>query len=285
MIGQIAGIISLLNSGVQLIKNSMDIVTSIRGNTPFSSTTKIAENVYYTNKQEIYDTSKAQQLTILPTPILAQSITPIQSKINEEILVTRPIVTPERLQKIMTSNPKDLLFGITELDSFKNMQEFMKDPTLLPIIFPDKNISYIGWMKKGYAKDYLFLDYKPQQPKSSLFPPSKDGDREIRLISHIYDPSGYPVLKFTCELINLKDIHCKLRLTVERYHSSFRYYEITPKNNYFVKEFVWDSLCLYGDVPIMEATRFNVSIRGYFEYTKNPKQTDIYCSSNEAYLL
>jgi hypothetical protein len=213
MFDQITGIISLLSGGVRLLKDSMDVVTSIRGSFSTHSAEKLKENVYYTSQQEVYNTSTKKQEYVDHRPIILNSINPIQDIIKRDLLITQPIVTPDKFKQAMTNNPKDLLFNIVELDSWTKTKETIDDPTLIPIVFPEGNKHYVGWIKKGYAKDYLSLDYKPQDEltvKKSY--PWNSNKPKLEIRSFKYDRKS--LITVDVELINFNGITCSLDLII-----------------------------------------------------------------------
>jgi hypothetical protein len=213
MFDQITGIISLLSNGVKLLKDSMDVVTSIRGSFSTHSAEKLKENVYYTPEQEVFNSSIKRQEYVDHRPIILNSINPIQDIIKTDLLITQPIVTPDKFKQAMTDNPKDLLFNIVELDSWTKTKEIIDDPTLIPIVFPDGHKHYVGWIKKGYAKDYLSLDYKPKNEltakRSSRLNLNKP---KVEIRSFEYDRKS--LITLDVELINFKGITCNLDLII-----------------------------------------------------------------------
>ncbi len=98
MFEKLTGVISLLNISVGLIKNTMDAITSVKTAFKPNSVDKVRDNIYFINQQEVYDTSKEKQSLISKSSNLIQAIAPLQQQVVKEILMTQPIITPEKFK-------------------------------------------------------------------------------------------------------------------------------------------------------------------------------------------
>lgn len=83
-------------------------------------------------------------------------LNPISSAIDEDILASAVISTPEKLKKAFQKDPWELLLDIRPVSRTKKPA----NPDLVPISFLDGHTQYIGWQTKGALPILLNCDFK-----------------------------------------------------------------------------------------------------------------------------
>lgn len=170
------GIIETLSSGISIIGIGINIYDWVTGHTVSKKLDelsgrleKIDRHIYCLAQQEVWDKSVSRQNRINDLKLIKEAALPVQKSLGQELVVSTPIVIPNRLQAAFLSNPEEILFDIQPLRGQGIPDSYRNAPTMIPVIFNQWGQEFIGLIKSGYARDYLDVEYKPQ---SHLIVPS-----------------------------------------------------------------------------------------------------------------
>jgi len=145
---------------------------------------KIDNHLYLLSKQEVWDTSKPEQQIIEDLRLIREAVLPIRRALNSEVVISRPIASPDRLKRYFPSNPEEILFDIGPLEGGDDPDRRHSDPTLVPVAFSKEGRGFKGFIKTGYLRDSLDCEYKPQT-ESLLQVTSLKGNKVIPIQSMI----------------------------------------------------------------------------------------------------
>lgn len=161
-LGTIAAVISILGAG----KSAYDFITGTTVSKKllrlFERSQRLDKHIFYQSTQEVRDATLSRQRLVTDLAKIRSVAEPVQKALNAEVLLSTPIFSPMRLKKAFEWNPEEVLFGITPLRGDDLPGVYLKDPTLVPVTFSRWGQEFIGFLKVGYARDYLDLEYKPQ---------------------------------------------------------------------------------------------------------------------------
>ena len=123
---------------------------------------KLERNIFYLSKQEIWDKSVSIQRTIEDLSAIKQVVHPVQDAVGSSLVVSKPIISPDKFRSAFQRNPEEILYDIRPLRTDGIPAEYMHDPTMVPVIFTRWGQYFIGLIKVGYARDYLDCEYRPR---------------------------------------------------------------------------------------------------------------------------
>lgn len=83
------------------------------------------------------------------------SLEPIQHALGNGILSSSMIHTPQKLFQSMHRNPFDVLVNIRPV----HYAEPSSDPSLVPVVFEDRSVFYIGWTPRGSLPGMFDCEY------------------------------------------------------------------------------------------------------------------------------
>lgn len=118
---------------------------------------RLSEHILYLQSiQQVYNTKgNSEKLTDLRE--ILRILEPIQLGLNEDILSTAIISTPTKLRQAFKTDPWKILIEIRPVKYTRRPA----NPDLVPIIFTDNGVCYIGWQTKGALPLLLNCDYSP----------------------------------------------------------------------------------------------------------------------------
>jgi len=190
----IAAGISILGGG----KSAYDWITgntiSRKLNAVDARLQRLDERLYYYAQQELSDPRVGSQNVITNPSAIRHATRPLQSVLDRDLVVSTPILTPKQLRRALRSDPEEILFGITMVTAMGLPSKYLEDPTLLPVTFTKSGSIYIGFLKVGYARDYLGVEYTPQIPL--LLKPDKENFGLESDTARRKGISGVPLIHF-----------------------------------------------------------------------------------------
>jgi hypothetical protein len=120
---------------------------------------KLDDNVYYLDQNEVLSSTQ----NVIPSQesisVLRENGKKIWEETGENLIISQPILTPEKMKKYFKGNPDELLHNIRPLRE-SNMYSENDDPTLSPVIFNKWGQIFIGYIKVGYMKDYFDCEFE-----------------------------------------------------------------------------------------------------------------------------
>lgn len=162
-------IIETLASGILVLNIGKALYDCVTGQTITQKLDKVsvrleevARHIYYLAQQEVWDTSVSKQRTIDDLRHIGQAARPLQKVLGTDLVISKPIISPDRLQAAFRRNPEEIFFDIRPLRSEGIPVGYMNDHTMVPVTFTRWGQGFMGLIKVGYAKDYLDCEYKTQ---------------------------------------------------------------------------------------------------------------------------
>lgn len=156
-------------TGISVASTAKTLYDWVIGNTITQKIDKLSvkveqldKKVYYLAEQEVWNASKIKQEIIEDLKKIKTVAKPIQQAIGMDLVVSKPIVTPQRLNTAFLNNPEEILFDIKPLRGNGIPSGYICDPTLIPVTFSKWGQDFIGLIKSGYARDYLDLEFTPK---------------------------------------------------------------------------------------------------------------------------
>ena len=117
---------------------------------------RLSDNILYLPKVEgVTNVIQMPQQSIKDLREVRKYLDPIQQAIGQDIVSSRMIFTPNRLLQAMRANPRDVLYNIRSA----NDAEPSTDPSLVPVLFQDRGVAYIGWIKRGTMSAIFGCEY------------------------------------------------------------------------------------------------------------------------------
>jgi len=113
--------------------------------------------LYIPSLKEVRDLTVSRREQLEERQTIAELLGPVQSALREEVLATAVISTPERLRAAFSKDPWEVLFSIRPVGKVKKPS----DPDIIPVIFSESGLYYIGWQMRGALPGLLDCEYKP----------------------------------------------------------------------------------------------------------------------------
>lgn len=158
--------LQVISLGISVIKGLQELVagyTVPRKIEAFSGRLeKLERNIFYHPQQEVWDTSVSVQRTVENLQQLRQAVHPVQDAIGANVVISKPIISPDKFRAAITTSPENILFDIQPLRGTGIPENYTNDPTMVPVVFSKWGQYFVGLIKVGYAKDYLNCEYRPQ---------------------------------------------------------------------------------------------------------------------------
>lgn len=88
---------------------------------------------------------------------IKKALDPITKALKSDILSTAIVSTPEKLKDAFTKNPWEVLMDVRPADRVSKPS----NPDMVPVLFTDRDTSYIGWQMRGALPLLLGCDYSP----------------------------------------------------------------------------------------------------------------------------
>jgi formylglycine-generating enzyme required for sulfatase activity len=123
--------------------------------------------------QIVQDVTKTHQQKIEDLKEVKTCLEPIQQAIDEEILSSAMILTPEKMQNALAKNPWEVLIDVRPIDSVTPPN----NPDLVPVAFYHNGMAFIGWQMRG-TLPILFdcqFDTLPTSPSKPVETKPKTG--------------------------------------------------------------------------------------------------------------
>lgn len=108
---------------------------------------------------------------------------PIQKGLEQDIVSSGMILTPNRLLQAMRKSPWDVLYNIRPV----HYAEPSTDPSSVPVLFQDRGVAYLGWTKRGALSGMFDCEYNElwlpgfKQSKAQLVKPKPPDRADIRI--------------------------------------------------------------------------------------------------------
>jgi proteasome lid subunit RPN8/RPN11 len=161
--------IETLSTGITLLNFGKELYDLVTGHTVsrkldkiYSKIERVDNHVYFLDAQEVWDTIQDKQQVFEDLKQIKEARLPLQRAIGADIVISKPIISPDRMKSFFLSNPEEILFGIRPLRGLDVPQQFHNDPTMVPVTFSKWGQEFLGYVKIGYLRDYLDCDYRPQ---------------------------------------------------------------------------------------------------------------------------
>ncbi len=134
--------------------------------------------VYVPGAHIVRDISRSRRPEIDNLSEVKYVLEPIQQRFGDKIISSAMIMTPEKMQHAMQKDPWEFLQEIRP----RARAKLPTDPDMVPILFEDQGILYMGWQKRGALPTLFDCEYDPD---SSLWlPPLQNvGSMEHRTIA------------------------------------------------------------------------------------------------------
>lgn len=146
IVGGISDAVSLYRFGSTMVKGDdtnrvLNTLDAIKANVE-----RLSDNILYApdiqGLTEI-DTALNRNVDLRTTRELLE---PLQASLGETILSSGIVVTPDKMEKAMLTNPWNILQNIQPYELEITPP---RDPNLVPILFEFRNMKYIGWQMRG----------------------------------------------------------------------------------------------------------------------------------------
>jgi hypothetical protein len=107
--------------------------------------------------KEVRDLTASRRTQLEERQAIAELLGPLQNALQDEIVATAIIATPERLRTAFAKDPWEVLFSIRPIGKLKKPS----DPDIIPVVFAESGLYYIGWQMRGALPGLLDCAYKP----------------------------------------------------------------------------------------------------------------------------
>jgi formylglycine-generating enzyme required for sulfatase activity len=113
--------------------------------------------LYVPSVQQVRDITQTRQERLDDSRTIRELLEPVQRGLDDDVLATSILATPQKLQKAFRRNPWDVLIEITPV----NRARVPNNPSLVPILFADGATQYIGWQTQGVLPSLFDCEYDP----------------------------------------------------------------------------------------------------------------------------
>ncbi len=108
---------------------------------------KLSEHIIYApNLQAVEDTTKTTQQVYRDYKQIHDTLEPVQRALNQDILSSAMILTPDKMQQALITNPFEILADARPIDCFDGSR---MPPEGVPVIFERDGVKFMGWQLKG----------------------------------------------------------------------------------------------------------------------------------------
>lgn len=164
------GLLDTIATGITLLDVGNNLYGWVTGHTVsnkleqiHSQIEQLDRHLFYLPRQEVWNTRIGTQEIIENLRQIRDIANATQQILGLDMIISAPIISPDRLRKFFHTRPEDILFDIRPIRNGEEVTHLRhSDPTLLPLIFSKWGQEFAGFIKVGYLKDYLDCEYKPQ---------------------------------------------------------------------------------------------------------------------------
>ncbi len=136
---------------------------------------RLSPNILYLPKVEgVRDLNLRYQQSVRDLREVREYLDPIQQALDQEIVSSSMISTPNRLLQVMRKSPWDVLYNIRPV----HYAEPSTDPSSVPVLFHDRGVAYIGWTKHGALPGMFDCEYNELWLPSLQTKLQKQGEQE-----------------------------------------------------------------------------------------------------------
>jgi parallel beta-helix repeat protein len=108
---------------------------------------RIAERILYAPElQVVVDTNQTTQQVYRDHKQIHDALEPVQRALNQDILSSAMILTPEKMQQALITNPFEVLCDPRPINFFDRSR---MPPEGVPVLFEIDGMKYLGWQLKG----------------------------------------------------------------------------------------------------------------------------------------
>jgi hypothetical protein len=119
---------------------------------------RLTDNILYVpSLKEVKDVTLSRRKELEERKLIVDLLTPVQGALREEIVTSAVVATPERLRAAFAKDPWEVLYSIRPLGKVKRPT----DPDVIPVIFGEHGLYYVGWQMRGALPGLLDCEYKP----------------------------------------------------------------------------------------------------------------------------
>lgn len=137
---------------------------------------RIAERILYApDLQGVVDTNQTTQQVYRDRKQIHDALEPVQRVLNQDILSSAMILTPERMQQALITNPFEVLCDPRPINFFDSSR---MPPEGVPVMFEIDGMKYLGWQLKGTLPflfncryDELWIPPAPSIISTPISPP------------------------------------------------------------------------------------------------------------------
>jgi len=150
-LGRILSVGSWISSAVDLHDKYKTLCAIHHGETAFQKLDqkieRIAERILYApDLQVVIDTNQTTQQVYRDHKQIHDALEPVQRALNQDILSSAMILTPEKMQQALITNPFEVLCDPRPLNFFDRSR---MPPEGVPVLFEIDGTKYLGWQLKG----------------------------------------------------------------------------------------------------------------------------------------
>lgn len=131
----------------------LNYLNSINGNIE-----RLSENILYYDQLVVRDPNRPKQHKVEGLSDIRKRLEPVQKVIKQDIISSSVIFTPDKMKAAMNTNPWQVLMDIRP----SNYATPHPNPDMIPILFNEGNVDYLGWQLKGAVPMLFDCEYKPE---------------------------------------------------------------------------------------------------------------------------
>jgi len=158
---------------------------------------RIAERILYApDLQVVVDTNQTTQQVYRDHKQIHDALEPVQRALNQDILSSAMILTPEKMQQALITNPFEVLCDPRPINFFDRSR---MPPEGVPVLFEIDGMKYLGWQLKGTLPFLFNCRYDdlwiPPAPSIISTPISQPISTPQSTTDFIVSPNGqYPTI-------------------------------------------------------------------------------------------
>ncbi len=164
---------------------------------------RLSEHVLYSpGVQQVFSTSGPSRL-LEGDEHVSTLLVPLSESLGTEMLATAVVSTPIQLREAFQKDPWEVLVEVRPVARAKHPP----NPDLVPVIFTDSGVAYVGWQARGALPLLLGCDFEPSLQSAR---PSGDGVMDPLQESELFRVRAVKRFWFTSH------INCRLVITNQR---------------------------------------------------------------------
>ena len=119
---------------------------------------KLSDHIFYSSSVcEVADITSAEKKQMQDKKVVNDLMQEVHKSLQDDLLCTAVISTPERLRKAFGKDPWEVVFDVRPIGRAKKPS----NPDATPIIFSEEGSYYMGWQMHGAMPALLHCEYTP----------------------------------------------------------------------------------------------------------------------------